>query len=363
MSPIRAWLARYPLRRPFVYGGRVVEARVAVLVRVEVEGHVGWGEAAPLPGFRDGDPVRIARACLGARLHAVARDAAELGAAIDAALAATPVPDPDVATWARTALSTALADASARAAGLPLAEWLDSGAAASVEANATIGGDDAPRMERAIAAAVADGYRVLKVKSGAMSWCSELDVLEAIATRWPTVRVRLDPNGAWDEATARTRLRDLEDLPIEYVEQPVAADAIETLVALADEPTRVFADESLLHPGGRARLAAASPRLGFALKPAVLGGPDLALSIVREAASHGRPLTVTTALDGAVGRAMAAHVAAVADRACGARAHGLATADLLARDVALTPSAPVLQLGAPGLGVEPDVGWCEEVRA
>ena len=94
------------------------------------------------------------------------------------------------------------------------------------------------------------------------------------------------------------------------------------------------------------------------VKPQALGGPDVALSISRQAYQAAASVTVTSFLDSAVGVAHALHVAAVVDASAPrCRTHGLATAGLLSADVA--EPVPVVDgamavPGASGLGLAPE---------
>jgi L-alanine-DL-glutamate epimerase-like enolase superfamily enzyme len=92
------------------------------------------------------------------------------------------------------------------------------------------------------------------------------------------------------------------------------------------------------------------------LKPAGLGGLRASHALAGRARAAGMTCVATTALDSAVGVAAAAHLAAAVD--FGGLAHGLSTADWLARDVAqpLVVRAGWMDLGGTiGLGVTPDV--------
>ena len=83
----------------------------------------------------------------------------------------------------------------------------------------------------------------------------------------------------------------------------------------------------------------------------------MALSIASRALDAGASAVVTSFLDSAVGIAHALHVAAAVDAAASrGRAHGLATASLVAGDVAEAPPVVAGAMAVPasgGLGLAP----------
>ena len=93
------------------------------------------------------------------------------------------------------------------------------------------------------------------------------------------------------------------------------------------------------------------------VKPQALGGPDVALTIAARARDAGASAVVTSFLDSAVGITHALHVAAAVDAAAPrGQAHGLATASLLAADVAEAPVVVAGAMAVPaahGLGLAP----------
>lgn len=67
------------------------------------------------------------------------------------------------------------------------------------------------------------GFRVHKLKAGVLRPEEEFEALAAISEKFAGQhRVRIDPNGRWSMGTAVEIGRDLQDLPLEYYEDPVA---------------------------------------------------------------------------------------------------------------------------------------------
>jgi glucarate dehydratase len=66
------------------------------------------------------------------------------------------------------------------------------------------------------------GFRVHKLKAGVLDPEVELETLQAISDKFRGKhQVRIDPNGRWSVATAVEIGRGLQDLPLEYYEDPV----------------------------------------------------------------------------------------------------------------------------------------------
>jgi len=370
---------RLPFRQPFTTASGSQLVREGYLLRLSAEdGLSGYGEAAPLPGHGGGAPDAVVPA-LRRLAEALAEHVDQEGISADrdawrAVMARLRALAPD-APAACAGIDLALADLAARRAGLPLAHWLNPRARRAVPVNATIGADDLDLAARQAREAVAAGYRSLKLKLIGADPLQDLTRIAVVRdAAGAGVALRLDVNGAWDEAKALAVIPALAEYAIEYVEQPVPARELDRDVASlarvrAASPVPVAADEALLLPGGVEAVLSAGAADVLILKPMLLGGLarvwDLAETLRGAAGTVGprnppgpEDLVVTTALDSAVGRLGALHLSAALPgltRAC-----GLATGGLLAEDVAATPEARsgAMEIEpAPGLGVEILGGW------
>jgi L-Ala-D/L-Glu epimerase len=343
---------RLPLRAPLATArGRVVAVEGLRLLLRDTDGSFGLGEVTPLPDFGTETLDAAARALGSLRLGPVPH------ALEGVAQAFSPLPH---APAARAGVEMALLDLLARRDGVPLARLLGASSVHPVEVNALLRGETPLDVVREAKAAVASGFRTLKLKVGAGP--EELDTRRLKAAReavGPTVRLRVDANAAWTESEARVRLAPLLALELEYAEQPVSPRDISGLRRLR-ALLPVAADEALGMDGAKEALldGQEGPAADvFILKLPVLGGVLPALQLAARAAARGVGAVVTSAMDGAVGRAAGAHLALAVG---GALAHGLALGSLLLEDPGALPvEAGALQLrDAPGLGVEPEaLGW------
>ncbi|MFN8621644.1 MAG: mandelate racemase/muconate lactonizing enzyme family protein [Chloroflexota bacterium] len=330
---------RVPFVRPVVTAGASWEAVDSWLLRfVDADGRAGLGEATLGPGAAPTDHAELA-----ARVRSMVGTRAGSGdGVVGAALA--------------SGIGGAMLDLGIEADGRARA--------AHVELNATIGAEATEASVAAARAAVAAGFRCLKLKGGAERSSGELaERLAAVrAAVGPDVALRLDVNGAWDAATAAERLRAVvgAGAGLAYVEQPVPADDVAglTRVRAAVDGVRVAADEAVTSRTAAAALVAAGAVDVLVVKPARVGGPAAALAIAEDAAAAGVGVTISTLLETGVGLAAAIVTVSMLPAGVAAGPHGLATGGLLAADlVAAGPRGvgPVVAVPAgPGLGIRLD---------
>jgi L-alanine-DL-glutamate epimerase-like enolase superfamily enzyme len=257
------------------------------------------------------------------------------------------------------ALEGAVVDLEARASGVPLAQSLAGEAVvADVPVNAllVVTGPEAGAAGAA-RALVADGFGTIKLKvEGATDGTPGAWWVEAIAAIreavGPGVRLRLDLNGALSPEAALPWLATLADLGLEYVEQPIAPEqGPAELARMRTAGVPIAADESVTDMGAALDLLEAGCDT-LVVKPARVGGPLRAASIIEAATEAGVPVVVSTLIETGVGLATALHLAATVP---GEQAHGLATGHLI-QDDPVDGSPRVVQgrmrVTGPGLGVE-----------
>lgn len=257
--------------------------RDGVIVRLENEtGHVGFGEAAPIPWFGTESADEIEAACRG------------FGALVDEEMLAA-VPQrlgclKNAIAVARAAIDTdAEAERRVRdnAPYLAVAALLPAGRAALAAIE--------PKAEA--------GFRVFKWKVGVGDVADELALLDDVCAKLPDgAKLRLDANGAWERRQAERWLERCADRPVEFVEQPVAANARgagDLLLGLAgDYPTPLALDESLIGDGDVERWLGGGWRGVFVVKPSLLADPAAVLAKLEAAKAA---VVFSSALETAVG--------------------------------------------------------------
>lgn len=252
---------------------------------------------------------------------------------------------------ARIAAETALADAEARRQGVPLHELLAPGSAPRpIECNATLTAGTPREVLAQAELWAADGFRTFKLKLGTGD-----DVAQVEAVRkglGDDVRIRIDANESWSVMEAASRLEALEPFCIELVEQPVPGlEAMAELRSISSVP--LVADEAVSSPEEAAEAARLSACDAVTVKLSKTGSLDATLG------GH-MPTYLSSALDGPVGIATAAHVVRTlpVSGPFTHLAHGLATSRLFSATVAREEprlDGPLLLCSeVPGLGVEID---------
>lgn len=217
----------------------------------------------------------------------------------------------------------------------------------SVPVNVTVPAVDA---DRAHALVTASGCRTAKVKVAEPGQTPADDLARVEAVRdalGPSGAVRVDANAAWDVDTAVTRIRELDRVGLEYVEQPCATlDELRALRRRID--VRIAADEVVRRSADPLRVDLRDACDVVVLKVQPLGGVRAALEV---AGAHGLPCVVSSALESSVGIAAGVALAAALPElpfAC-----GLATVALLTDDVTSSPLLPV-DGELPVVRLEPD---------
>jgi o-succinylbenzoate synthase len=346
-----------PFRESYVTARGVLERREMILLRLHTDAGIeGLGEAVPL-SLRGGPDLphverrlrRAARRLSGADVSDFGGDAS-LQAAIDAfvhAAAGRRLPPP-----AAAALELALFDLAGKAAGVPVWRLLVAEASAPVRCNATLTAGRSEEVAASASAWAARGFGAFKLKLGVGD-----DLRQAAAVRallGPEALIRVDANGSWSRDDAIAILGTLEPLRIELAEQPTESLSDMAAVAARTE-IPIAADESVTDARQAARAVRAGACELATVKLQKVGGIGGGAAVAKHL-----PVYLSSALDGPVGIAAAAHAchAIYRDAPDPDLAHGLATqllfADTIAaRECELRDGALHLPEG-PGLGVEID---------
>ena len=307
VESIAARALSVPLCEPFVIATGRVDATRAVEVEVRVrwrgQSATGLGEAACLPPVTREDQGDVLDALGGLS-----------SAGLDATLDTLDSALPPLGPVTRAGVETAILDALARLAGVPLRELLYAGPASSastLETDITIAIAEPDRMASLARGWAARGFRALKVKVG-KDLDTDVRALVAISLAAPAARLRVDANAGYSAAEAIALARECErrGVAIECWEQPCAEgdlDAMAEVTAAVTAP--VIADESVKGLADLERIVRGRCARGVNLKLAKSGGPLAALAIGRAARAAGLEVMVGGMVETRLGMSAAAHVA------------------------------------------------------
>ncbi len=329
-----------PFREPYVTATGTLTRREMVLLRLRSDdGLVGLGEAVPL-SLRG-----------GALLVQVCEELERLDErdALDESLLRSDATE--LSPPARCAALTALLDLRGRRAAVE--GVAATGPSTPVRCNATLTAGDPASVVSSAERWAAEGFSTFKLKLGVGDDAAQVRaVREALG---PRARIRVDANGAWDVETAKRILGELEPYEVELAEQPVAT--LEEAMEVARSTSIPLAgDESIESRADAERAAAMEACRMTGVKLSKVGGPEAAIEIAEVL-----PVYMSSALDGPVGIAAAAQVAATLGEVGGGGldlAHGLATQRLFASSVATVECELRGDMlhppPGPGLGIEID---------
>ncbi len=350
---------RLGLVSPLVTAHGVFDHRAGVLISISDGVHVGWGEAAPLPGWS-----RQSLSDCKTTLESATSRVAHLDSVDDPRFAAL-LAELEARPHARSALVGAAFDLLARSREVSIASLLEAptrpgSLAAEPEAprSVLVNGLISERPPEAVATAAAElalqGMSAIKLKVAAAH--PRTDVARVSAARsaiGDEIELRLDANGGWDIDTAIVTLNSMADYNVAFCEEPTAGiDGIAAVGAASGVPVAV--DESAVNLSDIAVALRTNTISVVVIKPQALGGPDLAVAAVALVEEFGADSVVTTMIDSAVGVAHTAHLAAAV---LPGKAHGLATSALFADDIAPRLEITAGRMHLPevaGLGVSPN---------
>lgn len=252
---------RRPFRQPVRTSQGIWEAREGIVLRVESEaGRVSFGEIAPIERFGTETLAGAVAWCatVGLRTDLNHLQSVPWGMPCCAAAVSALVAQFHERTGSRQ---------EAAVQRLPVAALLPTGEAAI----------------DALARGLDQGFTTFKIKIGAANFDEELALLHHLAEQLDGVgQLRCDANGACDVRAAGKWLAAAADWPVEFVEQPLSAGAVEDLLAVANDfSTPIALDESVLGADDIKRWRDRGWQGVFVVKPSLAGDRNELLNEVR----------------------------------------------------------------------------------
>ncbi len=360
-------LARLRLLEPFEVSFGRMDSRPLFLLRLQADGHEGWGECAafdaPLFSYETVGTARhvirdhLAPAILGREVRDLADLASRLGA-----FRGHPM--------AKAAIELAFVDLLARLRGEPVARVIG-GVRHHVEVGVSLGiQPTVDALDERVRRFLDLGYRriKLKIKPGA-----DVPVVEEIRRRHPHILLSVDANAAYTLADA-ARLRQLDACRLLMIEQPLAHDDLLDHARLQMTlNTAICLDESITgHDRARQALDTGACRI-VNMKVGRVGGYSEALRIHDLCLERGVPLWCGGMLESGVGRAHNVALASLPGFTLPgdiSASHRYFERDVVVPPVAVSADGTIAVPTSPGLGFEIDrdflesrTEWVERLRA
>lgn len=166
---------------------------------------------------------------------------------------------------------------------------------------------DVQHMLEQISRKLNAGFRIIKLKVGALDFQEELEVLETVRSEFTAsdLEIRLDANGAWSPADAREKLNRLSAYGIHSLEQPIVAGNHEEMARICEaSPIPIALDEELIgvwKPAAMRRLLEVIRPAYIILKPSLVGGKERSKDWIDLSEELGIGWWITSALESNIG--------------------------------------------------------------
>jgi len=178
---------------------------------------------------------------------------------------------------------------------------------ASIPINGLIWMGSETFMKQQIQEKIEAGFRCIKMKIGAIDFDTEINLLKSIRKQFTSkdLELRVDANGAFSRDEALEKLKQLSELDLHSIEQPIIAGQFEAMAKLcAETPLPIALDEELIGVFSiqkkEALLQTIKPQY-IILKPSFIGGYRGSKEWIDLAKKNQMGWWITSALESNVG--------------------------------------------------------------
>ncbi|WP_264559066.1 o-succinylbenzoate synthase [Flavobacterium sp. N2270] len=177
----------------------------------------------------------------------------------------------------------------------------------SMEINGLVWMGEEHFMKEQIEEKLAQGFRCIKLKIGAIDFEKELGLLRFIRQNFnaKTIEIRVDANGAFKLNEALSKLKQLAGFEIHSIEQPIAKNNTDTMAELCEiTPLPIALDEELIGVFGienKEQLLQKIKPQYIILKPSLVGGFKGTLEWISIAEKFNIKWWITSALESNIG--------------------------------------------------------------
>ena len=173
----------------------------------------------------------------------------------------------------------------------------------AIDINGLIWMGDREFMNDQIKEKIAQGFRCLKMKIGAIDFATEVQLLASIRKEFSIndIELRVDANGAFKPSEALEKLKILSNYDLHSIEQPIRQGHYQEMALLCEEtPLPIALDEELIgvfDVTKRTKMLQIIKPQYIILKPSLVGGFKESLEWIELAKKSGIGWWVTSALE------------------------------------------------------------------
>ncbi len=177
----------------------------------------------------------------------------------------------------------------------------------AIDINGLIWMGDREFMNDQIKERIAQGFRCLKMKIGAIDFATEIQLLASIRKEFSIndIELRVDANGAFKPSEALEKLKILSNYDLHSIEQPIRQGHYQEMALLCEEtPLPIALDEELIgvfDVTKRTKMLQIIKPQYIILKPSLVGGFKESLEWIELAKKYGIGWWVTSALESNIG--------------------------------------------------------------
>ena len=177
----------------------------------------------------------------------------------------------------------------------------------AIDINGLIWMGDREFMNDQIKEKIAQGFRCLKMKIGAIDFATEVQLLASIRKEFSIndIELRVDANGAFKPSEALEKLKMLSNYDLHSIEQPIRQGYYQEMALLCEEtPLPIALDEELIgvfDVTKRTKMLQIIKPQYIILKPSLVGGFKESLEWIELAKKSGIGWWVTSALESNIG--------------------------------------------------------------
>lgn len=343
--------------------GSVENTCEIIVVRLTSEsGAEGWGEASPWSVFTGSPEASFAALDRYLRPLVVGQPVGNR-----AAIMARSQYTVAHCTEAKAALDSALLDLAGQITGLPAHAFLGGKCRDRIPLSCSIANPDFNSDIVLLDRLVADGVRLIKLKTGFRDHAFDIMRLERIRRDYPSLSIRVDYNQGLAPDDAAARVADVAMFKPDFIEQPVRAHNFALMARLRDMiDVPLLADESVFGPEDMARAIAERICDGVSIKIMKSGSFDRAQHMAAMAAASGLSAYGGDMFETGLAHLAGAHLIA-ATPAITLGCEFYQARYFLAQDILQTPFAieagHVVVPNTPGLGPRPDIDLIDHLTS